>query len=344
MIKVNITQNILRRHLDFAFNKSDGRERDTLIQKIDKALEKNKGGAYFPILAFIKENIKDLLIGNPQTLYSLSIKIERKINNLITPLYRDEIRTLLKDIFISEYNYFVDRKSVNKEAWCAYSYIRELDISVCPYCNTQFIFCYESEDGKGRTRPVLDHFFEKKNFPYLAISIQNLVPCCKVCNSDFKGQQNINYDEFLHPFEQGFENNAFFKKVLKPSGDNTDYFSTILGEGTDFELEIDYSLAPDNLKKKIKGNIDLFHLEHIYNAFHKSYVQEIILKSRIYNIVYRQQLLSAFNKLFNSIDELKQFLIPADENANKVILSKLTKDIIQREIDFDEVDTIIVNK
>ncbi|MGG0747258.1 hypothetical protein ABE088_28720 [Priestia megaterium] len=336
MIKVNITENILNRHLDFAVNKTYGRTRDTLVQNIDKVIEQNKIGPYFSILVFIKDNIKDLLIGSPYTLYSLSRRIEQKINNLLVEIYRDEIRKLLEDIFVGEYKYFVEREAASKEAWCAYSYVKELDISICPYCNTQFTFYYENKDGLGKTRPVLDHFFEKKNFPYLALSIQNLVPCCKVCNSDFKGQKDIIYDKFLNPFEYGFGDRVFFKKVLEKSDEKVDYLSTILGEGYDFELEIDYSLAPESLKERIKGNIDLFHLEPIYNDFHKPYVQDIILKSIIYNAVYREQLLSTFKKLFNSSDELKQALIPADENANKVILSKLTKDIIQREIDFKE--------
>lgn len=63
----------------------------------------------------------------------------------------------------------------------AYSFIRGLEVYVCPYCDDEYIDIVEIDGKKKRTSEV-DHFFPKSKYPALAMSFYNLIPCGQVCN------------------------------------------------------------------------------------------------------------------------------------------------------------------
>ena len=60
-------------------------------------------------------------------------------------------------------------------------FVKDLDIKVCPYCNRNYILNFNKK-GKANATAQLDHFFDKKDYPYLSVSIYNLVPSCGTCN------------------------------------------------------------------------------------------------------------------------------------------------------------------
>lgn len=60
-------------------------------------------------------------------------------------------------------------------------YIDDLDITVCPYCNRNYIFNFKKTKSLN-TIAQLDHFFDKSTYPYFSVSIFNLVPSCQTCN------------------------------------------------------------------------------------------------------------------------------------------------------------------
>lgn len=57
---------------------------------------------------------------------------------------------------------------------------QQLHVGVCPFCNR----IYTSTVYRGTVRASFDHFFPKSVYPYLAISLFNLIPICDVCNKN----------------------------------------------------------------------------------------------------------------------------------------------------------------
>ena len=55
---------------------------------------------------------------------------------------------------------------------------KALDVSVCPYCNRNFI----NTRGDSHSGRQYDHFFSRDKVPYFALSLYNLVPTCSTCN------------------------------------------------------------------------------------------------------------------------------------------------------------------
>ncbi|HFK1452944.1 MULTISPECIES: hypothetical protein [Bacillus cereus group] len=330
MKKIELSSTILQKHLEYCqFNKSGSRT--SVKKKLKKEISNCSNVKIKSLLEFLHQNLVTLAIGNPRELNELKEMIYSKIKTIINEEkdlkgVEQSVYSLLKKIFHTEYNRFV--KENNLEYWGAYAFVEELGISVCPYCNSQFIFVFRNKNGQ--TRPVLDHYFCKSKYPFLAISIYNLIPCCKVCNSDFKGHVEVSLNTHIHPYLENFHEYVKFKREL--TTENTiDYFSTIIGETNNFNIVLEFSNVPREMQDRYKNHAMLFRINDIYQ-FHKRYVRDLILKSRVYTDVYKNQLKSSYSKLFNSNEELDQILIPKDDDINNIILSKLTRDIVSNEI------------
>jgi 5-methylcytosine-specific restriction endonuclease McrA len=103
------------------------------------------------------------------------------------PHYIEYIRNnLYKAVFQDKETGF----SFKNEQYSAYHLILDLGITVCPYCNRNFIF----NSTKKRTSHF-DHFFPESKYPFLAMSFYNLVPSCSTCNT-LKGKESIDYNPY----------------------------------------------------------------------------------------------------------------------------------------------------
>ncbi|CAH0247399.1 hypothetical protein SRABI102_03508 [Stenotrophomonas lactitubi] len=86
------------------------------------------------------------------------------------------------------------------EGWDAYALCKEFKYDMCPYCQ-QSLAITVFRDGIGAFRPTLDHFYPKYRFPFLGLSLYNLVPSCQSCNSSLKGAKDFFDVKHLHPYE-----------------------------------------------------------------------------------------------------------------------------------------------
>ena len=234
---------------------------------------------YFFSNGIIDENkIKTALTGNPDQL--------RAIIKSIGPI-PDYCKSNVQEKFLALYDNF---KNTN----LGKTLCDDMDIKVCPYCNRSYIFTL----SENRVRPQYDHFYSKMKYPYLAISLYNLIPSCNICN-----QAKSDYDTFNQPFlnpyidEYGYE--IFFETQF------IDDVSYLLGKNTNFKLDINYSNAPAKIHKKVKHTITQLHTRELYNK-HKDYVRDIFRAKQIYNDDYMQNLLEQFPEVFDSIAEIQQ--------------------------------------
>lgn len=230
-----------------------------------------------------------------------------------TEMQRDEAKQLLNDV----YKNFRSRK-ISKDL------IARTNLKACPYCNRNFIFNFKRSNSTEATAQ-LDHFYPKNKYPYLAISLYNLIPCCSTCNLR---KSNKLVDSY-HPYLESFNANARFAYkgiAVQPKGKNYDFFD---------EKRIKLALYAINNQEKIKVNShkETFNLEALYDN-HKDIVQELIKKSQIYTESYIDDLEKQYiGKVFNSRDELLRLITSGhvtDEEINQRPLNKLVKDISQQ--------------
>ncbi|MCP9280760.1 hypothetical protein [Bacillus wiedmannii] len=330
MIELTFTPDIIKNHWDMVFgkNKNDSRR---LYSKLKELVDNEKQIIRKRIFKWLLDNLEPLVIGNLDIL-NLAVTAYKKMTKPLTTIDQEYILNKL-DIFLKEYVYFKKAK-----AWNAYKLLKSLEVIICPYCNSQFTFIYQSSTGK--TRATIDHFFDQDSYPFLAISLYNLVPSCKICNSDLKHTKAVNLNTHYSPFETGIEKRLTIKReIVKASklisncnSNSEDYVGTILGANEDFNIIFDFDENEEYYGNKIKGNIELFHLEKIYNAFHKDYVKDIIKKAIIYNEVYINQLTTSNTLIFNNENNLHTSLFNVVTEDKKKLLGKLTRDIIKNEL------------
>lgn len=210
------------------------------------------------------------------------------------------------------------------------------NISVCPYCNRNYIsstykflqcnICNQELlviDGtekecpgckheiKGLTKVVntaqLDHFFSKDSYPLFAVSFYNLIPSCYSCN-----HVKLNKDLKHSPYDSSFP----FDDVK----------FTYIPKSTDkIEIKID-SCNPDFI-----NGIRILGIEELYQS-HIDVVNELIWKKEVYTKSYRDGL----SKILNQTDlelseaEVNRFITghyTDKENYGKRPLSKMVTDI-----------------
>jgi hypothetical protein len=200
-------------------------------------------------------------------------------------------------------------------------FVKDLDVKVCPYCNRNYILNFQKK-GKENATAQLDHFFDKKKYPYLAISIYNLVPSCGTCNQ----RKSTKQENIFYPYLESFNNSVKFSlKGIKSRDElkkeNLDFFD-------EKRIELDYKILND--KDKVEKHIEVFNIKNLYNE-HKDIVSELLQKRVIYSDDYLESLLDEYEgKLFNNKEHLLRLITNGyieDKDINKRPLSKLIKDI-----------------
>lgn len=259
---------------------------------------------------------------------------KKDIKNNIKSKIKEKIENLKKNFNYNEY------KKIFPNEWGKYQLIYELGITVCPYCNRNFISTIyieekdeKGDNKKGKARADLDHFLPKSKYPFLAVSLYNLIPSCKVCNSSLKGQKEFSYEDNLNPYEAGAE------KVLKftTKSFNPDY---LLGNSDDFIIDYmeNINKQEENKNKekeeilfnKAKRNIEVLRINEFYQS-HKDYIRELIRKAIVYNESRIDELFNEYEgTLFKSREDVVSMIVSNyidDEDLDKRVLAKLTKDI-----------------
>ncbi|MBU3106971.1 hypothetical protein [Clostridium gasigenes] len=237
------------------------------------------------------------------------------------------------------------RKYKNLRASQGFKLARNLNVSVCPYCNRNYLELYSYKDKGNNIKQIfkgeLDHFFNKSKYPYLAISLFNIIPCCKICNHEKLDDER----EVMYPYSENLEENYKFELSMLSREDKLDKvfheevqnieskindITYITGVSDNFKI---YIKALDNENwDGINNSNNIFRLEQKYNSS-KSYVKELLKKKMIYSDDYLQEMSEVFKDLFDSPEEIKQlvFANEFDNSGHNVRpLSKLTYDILKQ--------------
>ena len=193
---------------------------------------------------------------------------------------------------------------------------RMLNIKVCPYCNHNFTL-YIDILGKTNMKGLFqfDHFYDKSDYPYLSMSLYNLIPSCSYCNHQKRTTQlDIRYNPYFKAISEEFHFKVVDSFQLRSGKKGADKI--------DIKIERNVSrLGVDDLQNDL-------HLEEQYGR-HRDIVQEIY--DKVYNETYYRNMLTCIpdedrEKLLN------QWLgIPLDKNdIDKRPLTKFCQDVLKQ--------------
>lgn len=351
MINIHIEDKIIERHREYIKNSLIKKKINILLKKDKLSQIESEYGECFKkthvefCKCLIEEYSKmeeggkeNIFLGTPQYLYEFVEKVKRKYGDVQRKIREEEGYS--KSIFdIFDYDKFVEshgfihkcaeEKTYNIDnfeeisenfKWGAYAYVLSLKVKVCPYCNRNYITPIYSEDGK--MRADLDHFYAKKQYPYLSLSLFNLVPSCKYCNSSLKGSEEFTYTANFHPLDK-VKAESLYRMTYKPKS-----MLCFFGE-EDFDIDLEYNIINKNWEK-IRHNVDIFKIQEIYQ-YHRDVVTGLLRKRYVYDEGYIEYLLKSYHHLFASREEVVDFLVaPYDiTQMENVPLGKLIRDLIE---------------
>lgn len=256
------------------------------------------------------DKIKNILVGEVPYLEKAMVKI-------------GQIESIeIQKEFERVYTNFSNRKF-------GHQWAERLGVTVCPYCNRSYIFTVEKDARNGKVRPQYDHFFPKSKYPYLAVSMYNLIPSCAVCNSgksdkdSFKDQKV----QYLNPYVEGYGTKTVLQITPKKKKDRIHSYVGLAEEYT-----VKPESAPDvdkDAAKRIQDTWDLLKLGPLYEK-HSDYIRNILRAKQIYTEEYLNQLIKSFPGAFDDMDDLRNvvyFNYLDEEKWGKRILAKLTHDL-----------------
>jgi len=230
--------------------------------------------------------------------------------------------------------------------WNAYKICDKIKLSVCPYCNRQYVFTIFDNNRNGEVRPQLDHFYVKSKYPFLSCSFYNLIPSCPTCNLG----KNDNGDDTIYPYIHEFGENVVFKF---DSNDIRDLNNGIIDLKKNYKISKEFEFSDEDKRSgKIKkyGNLEIkkfkkfvqnsdvtFHIIDLYNE-HQLEIKDLIKRKKDYaganagifsNALYKKDL-KDLNE--NERKNLQRFLygLPVVFDNVEYPLRKLKEDLVDQ--------------
>ena len=284
--------------------------------RMERYAPKAKG--YRRQLLYVNKGIvysNTIALGNPDEIkkdYSARFNKGRNLKNYIKLMdgyYERFLGTTIKDLDPHHPD-----KDMKVRTWLA----KKLDVKTCPYCNREYTFSRGLQNGR-EVHPEFDHFYPKSKYPYLALSLYNLVPSCHTCNS-LKSNKEID----INPYFKSFEDDGLrFTLVDKVTSDRV---ADKMSEHWIFE--------PSEVEVKIKNrnnNVDVLGLEDVYSG-HTDVLADIVTKSQAYNESFYQSLVDSYSGLGKTPAEIFRLIWGTYMDSNEYSmrpLSKFTKDILE---------------
>lgn len=196
------------------------------------------------------------------------------------------------------------------------------NISVCPYCNRQYISYYFDNHDNKKTTADLDHFYPKSLFPLFSLSLYNFIPSCQICNQRMKKNK---VKKILYPFKDEYGDDAKFTL-------NIHSIDGYYCEPNQMDINLDIDDNAENYEA-IKNDMEMFKIKSLYQH-HKGYISEIMLKN---NVMYTDSYLEIMKKTFKDLNLSKRdlelalydFSLDEEIHLDQRTLGKLTRDILE---------------
>lgn len=230
-------------------------------------------------------------------------------------------------IAILGYKKFSEGSSIRTRSgqiWSRHTFMNDLGIKVCPYCNRQYITSYNVTDKKKdkiRTTTDTDHYWPKSYFPLLSMNIHNMIPSCQICNSRMK-LNKVSCKEKCHLYPYKDKSNSLMFKIKFNDLEELYNFSE-----NDIVILLKESEEKD-VKDRAQNSKTIFKLEEVYAA-HKDIVfnlknNMILYSSSEYNEIFCKN----YTDIYGGYDKFLKVLYPfLNEDDKNVPLAKLKKDI-----------------
>lgn len=271
-------------------------------------------------LTYLEQNFDSIIISNPQGLVAHMGAID---NTLFGALFKNKFR--LNDFgkaILAIFNYDdYFRTKAKKGLWLA----GQLNLKSCPYCNSQYTLVVKKNSKGLKAKFQFDHFFSKKRFPYLSLSLYNLIPSCAQCNLN-KGDKLTNLISFYHPYELDMAVHSRFH-ISYPVQTK----QLTVGDVSKLNITVKFEATSAAYKTLVEDHNKLFDIETSYNR-HTDIAEDLLYKAIVNNSSFKKDVLK-INGLFPNPDVYDRYVIGNYSRPDEILdrpLAKFTQDIARQ--------------
>lgn len=252
-------------------------------------------------------NFNELLASMPIELEEFITQFEDAFPSL---LFDGNKQTIFGKQIAKAFDYSGFRRS-KKARWLT----EHLCIKTCVYCNAQSTLKV-LRSGTPKLLFQFDHFYSQDRYPYLSVSLFNLIPSCANCNIA-KSKIQFKTSSHAHPYVNDLQKRFSFQ------ADDVDVVK-FLTNGRKDKIKI----TINSLDLYAITHKNLFSLEAIANE-HSDIVEEFFMRAYYYDAAKRKEIIDELGGL---IDEatIMRFILGnyyLEEDLNKRPLAKLVSDI-----------------
>lgn len=253
------------------------------------------------VLDYLVDNFDALITAQPEQLQAHIGAVNNNVFGLDT--HRPSFGTTFvmtnfgKEIYkIFGYeNYF--RSKGRKGIWLA----KQLNIKTCPYCNSQYTLIISRHTKQFRAKFQFDHFFSKKRYPYLSLSLYNLIPSCAPCNLS-KGAMETSLDEHYHPYYKSLSLRSVFKAAYVP-----EIKKLSIGDIRNLSIGITYKARFTVFDDLVNTHNNIYDIQSCY-ARYTDIVEDLLSRAILHNSAFKKDIM-AIKGLFGGDENLyKRYL------------------------------------
>ncbi len=294
-------------------------QRSKAITALERLIPSKNGNdlVYLNEIISLFKNNTDIIIWEPERLVT-EISLVPTVP-LIQKNYKKGpkmVKSVIKEDILKALNYKNLRSSFYPK------YFKEIGIKACVYCNSQLTVIAKKPKNGYSAKFDVDHYHSKDDYPFLSICLFNLYPACSSCNRA-KSKNKIEFGLYTNDTSKTKKSEYSFKL---DSNTTAKYLTT------KDSTEINFSFDEPTYPIGIKSFNESFHIEGIYQT-QDDLIEELIIKSQMYNNSYVKILKSNFNKLSINPELFKRTLVgnyTNEKDIHKRPMSKFVMDIAKQ--------------
>lgn len=291
------------------------------INKIKKSLN-NYSIAEQNYLQVLLNDFDNLILGSPQQLETFTNTYNSTvIGTLKAGAFGKGKKYVLNDfgkdlLSIFGYDdYF--RKAKKKAIW----FSKKINIKSCPYCNSQYTLVVDNKSSDSQAKFQFDHFFSKKKYPYLSVSMYNLIPSCANCNLA-KSDKGFTLANHYHPYHSSLHDKAMFVAEY-----DVDIDKLTMGDTSKLQVKIKFTYIDIKDQVLVEEHDKVFNITGVYARMEND--ARILLRKYIVD-KQGQSSIMAIKGLFPDDTVYDEYLLgnfPIHDDMLEKPLAKFTQDI-----------------
>lgn len=333
-----IPGDILRKH-DKAYFASIKAALDCIVHGGQPVFPRRKGGVFVQPLSLSCKDILDLttirdlfvqfklLTATAEQIRAIvgsgvptSTSLSTLVINLLSELFNYSEFQQGRILVFRNRKFYWESPEDPDDPWGGYEYLQHhtRSLKYCPYCNADTVYAFR-KDNKKRTKvaSALDHFYPKAKYPYLALSLYNLIPACSRCNSQMKGDADMT--KVANPYIEDVHRHVVFFPVIEKVASPSDRSCSMA------------ILPRQGCSSKAIEFVRRFELESLYSSAFAGDAWLCMEKVRSFTPEFRLDMARRIRQNDPRLVEMLLFGMPLNEDEiNKTRLGKMTLDIVER--------------